>query len=72
MFEDIKKNKIKSGIIVSMFIIIITLIAYYICMAFDLGYMSIIIAFLISIISVFGVIYLYTMSFIRISNIIDK
>ncbi len=37
MFEDIKKNKIKSGIIVSGFILIITLIIYYICMALDLG-----------------------------------
>lgn len=53
MFENIKKNKIKTGAIISIFIIIITLIAYYICMAFDLGYMSIIIALLFSIGSAF-------------------
>ena len=53
MFEDIRKNKIKTGFIVSMFIIIITLIVYYICMAYDLGYISIIIALSISIICAF-------------------
>lgn len=53
MFENIKKNKIKTGAIISIFILIITLIAYYICMAFDLGYMSIIIALLFSISSAF-------------------
>ena len=54
MFEDIKKNKIKTGAIISIFIVIITLIVYYICMAFDLGYMSIFIALTISIISAFA------------------
>ena len=49
MFEDIKKNKIKTGAIISIFIILITLIVYYICMAFDLGYMSISIALIFSI-----------------------
>lgn len=49
MFEDIKKNKIKSGIVISVFILMITLIVYYICMAFDLGLLSIIIAFIVSI-----------------------
>lgn len=45
MFEDIKKNKVKSGVIVSGFIIIITLIIYYIAMAFDFsGPMAITIA----------------------------
>ena len=51
MYEDIKKNKIKSGFIVACFILVITLIVYYICMAFDLGILSIIIALSISIIS---------------------
>ena len=50
MFENIKKNKIKTGIIVSIFILMITLIVYYICMAFDLGSVSIIIALAVSII----------------------
>lgn len=51
MFEDIKRNKIKTGIIVAIFVIVITLIIYYICMAFDLGAMSIVIALTFSIIS---------------------
>lgn len=51
MFEDIKKNKIKTGAIVSMFIVILTLIIYYICMSFDLGSVSIVIALISSIIS---------------------
>lgn len=54
MFEDIKKNKIKTGLIISIFIILITLIVYYICMAFDLGTFSIIIALAFSIISAFA------------------
>ena len=49
MIEDIKRNKIKTGMIISIFIIIITLIVYYICMAFDLGYVSIMIAFVFSV-----------------------
>ena len=53
MFEDIKKNKIKTGAIISIFVLIITLITYYICMAFDLGYMSILIALIFSIGSAF-------------------
>lgn len=53
MFEDIKKNKIKTGVIISVFILIITLIVYYICMAFDLGYFSIVIALIFSIGSAF-------------------
>ena len=54
MFEDIRKNKIKTSLIVSIFIIIITLIVYYICMAFELGYMSIFIALIFSIVSAFA------------------
>lgn len=51
MYEDIRHNKIRTGVIVSLFIVFITLIIYYICMAFDLGIMSIVIALSISIIS---------------------
>ena len=54
MFEDVKRNKIKTGAIISIFILIITLIVYYICMAFDLGYMSILIALIFSITSAFA------------------
>ena len=35
MFEDVRRNKFKTGVIVSGFILIITLIIYYLCMAFD-------------------------------------
>ena len=51
VYEDIRNNKIKTGIIVSIFLIVIALIVYYICMAFDLGYMSIVIALVFSIIT---------------------
>ena len=49
MFENIKKNKIESGIIISIFIIVITLIVYYICHALRLGTFSIVIALVFSI-----------------------
>ena len=51
MFEDIKKNKLKSWIIVLLFLLFISLIIYYICMALDLGPMSIVIAMIFSIAS---------------------
>lgn len=54
MLQDIRKNKIKSGLIVSLFIIVITLIIYYVCMAFDLGYFSIVIALVFSIATAWG------------------
>lgn len=54
MFQDVKKNKLKSGLIVAIFLLMLTLIIYYICMAFDLGYVSIIIAMFFSILTTFG------------------
>ena len=51
MYEDIRKNKIKTGLIIAIFILVITLIIYYICMAFDLGAFSIVIALIVSILS---------------------
>lgn len=54
MFENIKKNKIESGIIISIFIIVITLIVYYICHALKLGAFSIIFALTFSILSAWG------------------
>ena len=54
MFEDIKRNKIKSWFIVSLFLIFISLIVYYICIALDLGEMSIAIALIFSILSTWG------------------
>lgn len=49
MFKTSKKNKFESSIIVSIFIIVITLIIYYICNALDLGSLSIVIALIFSI-----------------------
>lgn len=51
MYEDIKKNKMKTGIVVFGFLVMITLIVYYICYALDFGETSIIIALTFSIIS---------------------
>ena len=49
-----KKNKLESGIIVAIFIVVITLIVYYICNALDLGVLSIVIALIFSIASAWG------------------
>lgn len=49
MFRTSKKNKFESGIIISIFIIVITLIIYYICNALNLGSLSIVIALIFSI-----------------------
>lgn len=54
MFETQTKNKFESGLIVSIFIFVITLIVYYICHAFDLGEFSIVIALVFSIGSAFA------------------
>lgn len=54
MFENIKRNKIESGLIISIFIIVITLIVYYICHALRLGTFSIVIALAFSILSAWG------------------
>lgn len=54
MFDDIKKNKRKTFFIISGFIIIITLIVYYLCMAFDFsGPTAVAIALIFSILSSF-------------------
>lgn len=49
MLEDVRKNKIKSWLIVSIFILFVTLIVYYICYALKLGPISIVIALIFSI-----------------------
>lgn len=54
MFENIKKNKIESGFIIGIFILVITLIVYYVCNALRLGTFSIIIALAVSILSAWG------------------
>ena len=54
MFEDIRRNKLKSWLIVLLFILVITLIIYYVCYALDFGPVSIIIALVFSIASAWG------------------
>ena len=54
MFESSKKNKLESGVIIGIFILVITLIVYYICNALDLGSLSIVIALIFSIASAWG------------------
>ncbi len=57
MYEDINKNKIKTGIVVFIFLTMITLILYYVCYALDFGEMAIIIALVFSIISTIATYY---------------
>lgn len=55
MLDDIKKNKRKTAFIISGFIIMITLILYYVCIAFDLSSsFAITIALVFSVISCFA------------------
>ncbi len=54
MFESSKKNKLESGVIIGIFLLVITLIVYYICNALDLGSLSIVIALIFSITSAWG------------------
>ena len=54
MFQSIKKNKIESGVIIGIFIVVITLIVYFICNALNLGSISIVIALVFSIASAWG------------------
>ena len=54
MFEDIKRNKMKSWFIILLFLAFIAVIVYYICMALDLGKTSIAIAMIFAIISTWG------------------
>ena len=54
MFEATKKNKLESGFIIGIFIIVITLIVYYISHALGLGNLSIVIALIFSIGSAWG------------------
>ena len=49
MYEDIKRNKVKTGVVVSIFLIIISFVIYYVCYALDLGELSLIIALIFSI-----------------------
>lgn len=51
MYEDIKINKIKTNIVVGIFLVMITLIVYYICYAFGYSEFALVIALVFSIIS---------------------
>ena len=51
MYEDIRKNKIKTGVVIGIFLTMITLIVYYICYAFGYSEFALIIALAFSIIS---------------------
>lgn len=68
MFETIKKNKRESLFIVSIFIIVITLIIYYICMALDMGPISIVIALVFSIVSAWSSYYYSDQIVLKLNN----
>ncbi len=57
MYEDIKKNKIKTGIIVFVFLSMITTIIYFLCYAFGYSEYAIVIALIFSIISTIATYY---------------
>ena len=68
MFEDIKKNKIKSWFIVLLFLAFIAVIVYYICMALDLGELSIIIAMIFANVSTWGSYYYSDKIVLKLNN----
>ena len=68
MYEDIKRNKMKTGFIISAYIIILTLIIYYICYALDFGVFSIVFALIASISSAWGSYYYSDKIVLRINN----
>ena len=68
MIEDIKKNKIKSWFIVLLFLAFIAVIVYYICMALDLGELSIIIAMIFAIVSTWGSYYYSDKIVLKLNN----
>ena len=68
MFEKKKKNKIKSWFIVLLFLAFIAIIVYYICMALDLGELSIIIAIIFAIVSTWGSYYYSDKIVLKLNN----
>ena len=68
MFQDIQKNKFKTGLIVSIFILMITLIVYYICYALELGPMAIGIALVVSIVSAWASYYYSDSIVLKMNN----
>lgn len=51
MYEDIQKNKLKTGIVVALFMVMVTLVIYAICYLFDFGEYAIFFALIFAIIS---------------------
>ena len=68
MFDTIKKNKRESLFIISIFVIVITLIIYYICMALDMGPISIVIALVFSITSAWSSYYYSDQIVLKLNN----
>lgn len=68
MLDSVKKNKRNSMIIIALFMLVITLIIYYLCMAFDLGELSIIIALIFSISSAWASYYYSDRIILSLSN----
>ena len=68
MFEDIKRNKMKSWFIILLFLAFIAVIVYYICMALDLGKTSIVIAMIFAIISTWGSYYYSDKIVLKLNN----
>lgn len=68
MFENIRKNKMQSMFIVSMFVLVITLIIYYVCQALDFGPISIVIALAVSIISAWSSYYYSDKIVLKLNN----
>ena len=68
MFSDIQKNKNKSMLIIMLFIAIISLIVYYICIALDLGISSIFIALVFSIVSAWSSYYYSDKIILKMNN----
>lgn len=68
MYQDIKRNKMKTGFIISAYIIILTLIIYYICYALDFGVFSIVFALIASISSAWGSYYYSDKIVLRINT----
>lgn len=57
MFDTSIKNKRKTGLIISLFVITVSVIVYFICYYFDFGYMGVPIAMFVAILSSIGAYY---------------
>ena len=68
ILSKIKKNKIKSWFIVLLFLAFIAVIVYYICMALDLGELSIIIAMIFAIVSTWSSYYYSDKIVLKLNN----